>query len=206
MRRLEARLLLFLTTQLLASSTIKIMLRLTFLCSLLLISISTFSQAQITGLWEVTLVEVGGQTPTPTAKWFDLKEGGQMLSGNGGVINQWGSWQAPKEQQTLLFSQASGEQDPAGPFTITQLTTDQMTWKRNEEGMEVVIQLKKVNRLPLANWDLLQGGWTVKEIYSSAEHQTRPPTAAEHNTYFFRWDHLYKASGGNDKGDTWGVW
>ena len=28
-------------------------------------------QAQISGLWLVTKVEVSGQTPTPTEKWFD---------------------------------------------------------------------------------------------------------------------------------------
>ncbi|MEO0338672.1 MAG: hypothetical protein AAF242_05610 [Bacteroidota bacterium] len=183
------------------------MLRITFLLFTLSFSISTFCQSQISGLWEVTLVEVGGQTPTPTAKWFDLKTDGQMLSGNGGVINQRGSWLAQNDQKEILFAQPSGEQDPSGPFTIDQLTSDQMTWKRNEEGMDVTIQLKKIQELPMANWDLLQGNWKIKEFYFPEKDEVAFLDPDQHHTYFFRWDHLYKASGGIDrKADTWGIW
>ena len=43
--------------------------------------------AQIQGLWGVDKVAVGEEEMTPVAKWFDLKDSGRCLGGNGGVIN-----------------------------------------------------------------------------------------------------------------------
>ncbi|GAB5551747.1 MAG: hypothetical protein Sapg2KO_13380 [Saprospiraceae bacterium] len=147
-------------------------------------------QAQITGLWEVTQVQLGDQTPTPTAKWFDLKENGQMLSGNGGIINQRGSWQIKNAQ--LTFYDLNGQADPAGAFMV-KTEEDQMTLEREEEGMSVKVSLQRIENIPMASWDHLLGAWRIKEIWAGDENITADKDPEKKYNLFIRWDHLFTA-------------
>jgi hypothetical protein len=147
-----------------------------------------FNQAQIEGLWIVTKVQVGDQPPTPVAKWFDLKADGQLLSGNGGIINNRGSWSQEGEQ--LIFHNEQGQADTAGPFQIQQ-EDNTMTWTREEEGMQVTVSLETTGVFPKASWDHLYGNWQIQEIWQGDENQTPRLDPDQKMTLFFRWDHQY---------------
>ena len=147
-------------------------------------------QAQTAGLWQVTQVQVGDQTPTPTAKWFDLKENGQLLSGNGGIINQRGSWKLADGQ--LTFFLPSGEADPAGPFTVHS-KEDQMTLARTEEGMSVKVSLERVEDIPMASWDHLLGGWRIKEIWAGDQNVIADKDPEKKYNLYMQWDHVFRA-------------
>ena len=87
-----------------------------FYLLLILSLFHTYLPAQITGLWEVEKVKVGEQEMTPVAKWFDLKEGNRLHSGNGGVRNTLGAWNYNSENSELLFQNEQGKADEMGAF------------------------------------------------------------------------------------------
>lgn len=149
-----------------------------------------FTQAQTEGLCTVTKVQVGDQAPTPVAKWFDLQANGQLLSGNGGIINTRGNWSQEGEQ--LFFHDEQGQADPAGPFQI-QKAENTMTWTREEEGMSVSVFLETSTSLPKATWDHLYGNWQIREIWQGDQNQTNRLDPDQKMALFFRWDHQYTA-------------
>lgn len=157
--------------------------------TLALVLSTFFLHAQPTGLWEVTLVQVGGETPTPTAKWFELRADGGMQSGNGGIINQWGRWQWDEARQELLFLLPGDEPDPAGPFAV-ELAGELMYWQREEEGMNVRIQLRAVTELPRGPWDEIQGNWRLERLVADGEEEILPEDPADRLQLYFRWDNL----------------
>lgn len=169
------------------------------LFSLLFFYIST--SAQVTGLWEVTLVQAGDQTPTPVAKWFELKENGDLLSGNGGIINMRGGWQL--EENQLLFSNPAGESDPTGPFLVTN-KGEQMTLSREEEGMQVIVTLQKAKAIPMASWDYLYGGWRLTEVWNGEEDRSTDFTSS---SMYIRWDHQFTIRNSwSGEGTQAGIW
>ena len=145
-----------------------------------------------TGLWVVEHVMVGEQSMTPTAKWFHLQADGQVLSGNGGMINTWGSWE--QEENEILFFDEQKSPDEYGAFEIT-LDGENMTWRRQEEGMEVLVSLLLTKDHPKAPWDFLVGRWKVASYEKGGEE---PPTlsynSGEEPTIFFRWDRQYRGT------------
>ena len=112
-----------------------------------------FDDQDIRGLWEVEKVEVGDEEMTPTARWFEILEGGKLFGGNGGITNTRGAWTF--DQNTNKLEQLSnGQKDPYGAFdVIFSDEANRMTWSRIEEGMEVKVSLKRVTEKPLAPWD-----------------------------------------------------
>lgn len=164
------------------------------------------SSAQVEGLWEVTQVTIADEVMTPVAKWFDLKADGVSLSGNGGVINQRGSWTYEANKKALLFKLPDGTPDPAGAFTLSKDGED-MIWQRKEEGMPVRVLLKPIEVLPLASWDLIAGAWQLDKIMMDGSDVSDQKDPDRKYNLFVRWDHLFVAR--NDlKGrkQQWGVW
>ena len=162
--------------------------------------ISSF--AQIEGLWEVQSVFAGDQEMTPQAKWFDFRADFKLLSGNGGVINNRGSWTYNADEASLMFTNAYGEQDPAGAFQLEK-DGQSMQWTRQEEGMNVRISLQKIDDIPFASWDLIAGNWEIHQIIENGMLQS----VGRNFSMFFRWDHLFVAR--NDlqgRSQHWGTW
>jgi len=173
---------------------VKAMMR-NYLFLILTLLLPIFTQAQIEGLWIVTKVQVGEETPTPVAKWFDLKADGKLLSGNGGIINTRGNWSQEKDQ--LLFQNERGQANPAGPFQI-QKEENTMTWTWEEEGMLVTIHLQANQSLPKASWDYLYGNWQIAEVWRDGKLQSQLPDADQPLSLFFRWDHQYTVRNASD--------
>jgi hypothetical protein len=111
------------------------------------------------GLWEATKVTVGDQLMTPVAKWFDIRENGEVISGNGGLINIQGTFTYDPETSQALFTDENSIPDEYGAFTI-EFDDKQMTWRRIEDGQEVTVHLKRIYKLPKAPWDKIVGLWS----------------------------------------------
>ena len=179
-------------------TTKTIRMRFFLLCCLLGLSYASFSQ--VAGLWEVTPVSVGNETPTPIAKWFDLQENGNLLSGNGGVINLRGSWKITDDK--LIFSNPAGEADPAGPFQVA-FQDKEMILSRKEEGMTVIVSLKSTDNLPLAPWDYLYGNWELKQVLNGDQDLTED---FGKSSLFIRWDHQFNARNWLGAAKQAGIW
>lgn len=169
-----------------------------------LVFLVSYLQAQ-SGLWTVEKVTVGEQIMTPTAKWFHLRPDGQTLSGNGGMINAWGSWE--QKENEILFFDAQKSPDEYGAFEIT-VDGETMSWRREEEGMDVLVSLRLTTEYPKAPWDLLVGRWNLTRLEVSGEQAQMVEYAeGEEPRLFFRWDRLYRGAKINEQLDLRsGVW
>jgi hypothetical protein len=158
-----------------------------------LFSATGFSQASLTGLWEVREVTAGEEVMTPVAKWFRLEADQQFHAGNGYLRNMTGTWTADTDQHTLLFTDQYGNPDPGGPF-LYQLDGDQLRLQRVEEGMDITVHLLRTDQQPRAPWDQLVGEWILQQEDGAAEA-----------AIFLRWDRRYV--GRNfEPGGAFGVW
>lgn len=167
----------------------------TYILSFLLLQSLCFvndSAAQVTGLWEVEQVQVGTETMTPVAKWFEFEDGGNYRAGNGWLQNMAGTYQYdPGKGQ--ISQTVGGQPDEYGPFLI-QFPDGRMEWEREEEGQLVKVRLKRITDLPLAPWDLLVGNWSLEKVQRAEKDMSRdyfeqPPGL------FFRWDRLFFVRG-----------
>lgn len=159
-----------------------------------LISVCSFfvCNAQVEGLWEVKQVQVGAQSMTPVAKWFLLNPDKTIESGNGGVINIEGTWQV--EDKGLTFYNPNGVADPYGAFQLLAKDNSKMTWKREEEGETVTINLKKVKQKPKAPWDKVVGFWLLKEAKEKEVDVTKQVDPDDDRFIFIRWDRRFSSN------------
>ena len=155
---------------------------------------------QIEGLWEVEKVTVGEETMTPVAKWFSLESDQQLYSGNGGLRNMVGSWEYDEGQGTLLSYNEKNQADEYGPFQVSK-ESQSMTWRRVEEGVEVKVNLRKVEELPLAPWDKIVGVWQLESLTENGNLLEGKPF----ESVFMRWDRIFIQRGGADGRQT-GIW
>lgn len=156
----------------------------------LLFTVFYVSAQSIAGFWEVSKVQVGGQTMTPVSKWTKINKDGTYQSGNGWLQNAEGTWTYDKLKKLFTPSETNGIKDEFGPFTV-ELNDDTMTWLREEEGMIVTVSLKKITKKPKATADLLVGLWDLTAV--SKDGTATLETFDPDNMYyiFIRWDRLY---------------
>ncbi|MCO6479228.1 MAG: hypothetical protein J5I94_21515, partial [Phaeodactylibacter sp.] len=129
-------------------------------------------QAQdITGLWEITKVEVGDQAMTPVAKWTRIDADGTYQSGNGWLQNSAGTWIYDKESGEFLPTETLGLTDPFGAFKVS-FTDKGMAWTREEEGMEVIVHFDRIEELPMSTGDKLVGLWGLEKAMEGEKEVT----------------------------------
>lgn len=141
--------------------------------------------AQI-GFWEVETVIVDLQKMTPQAKWFQIKENGEVLSGNSSIINTWGFWEMA--DSNLLFFDQQKNADAYGALLVEE-NQEKMSWSRMEDGANVKVYLILAEQYPLAPWDQLLGEWQLTSYSFQGEELT---LLSEDVFLRFRWDHLYR--------------
>lgn len=166
----------------------------------------SFAPRSIVGLWEIDHVMVGDEELTPTAKWFEFIDGGKYVSGNGGITNLRGSWSL--DQNSNILTQLIGDkQDPYGPFNV-QISESVMTWERQEDGMKVLVTLKKVSEKPLAPWDKIQGNWVTQkaEELDSESQSIKSEYTLDQDRYYFGWDGRYRKFNTEGKRIETGIW
>ncbi len=154
-------------------------------------------QAQVTGLWEVTEVRIGGEDTTPVARWFQLNPDNTTQSGNGGLEHSKGTYIITPDNSVLIFMDQFGKTDEFGAFTVT-LTENAMSWERIEEGQPVKVSLEKAAKKPVAPWDEAIGNWKLVE---STEHDK-----ISDQQILIRWDREYRSSNALLGQNTQGVW
>lgn len=145
---------------------------------------------EIIGLWEIAEVSVGDEVMTPVAKWTRINEDGTYQSGNGWLQNSVGSWIVEKGSTSLRLVARNGIKDEFGSFTV-KIIGNNMSWEREEEGMNVVVSLKRVKDLPIAPADNLQGLWDLVESVVDGESTLASYDPDGKYYIFIRWDRIY---------------
>ncbi len=167
-----------------------------------------YSQAPtpVIGLWKVDNVSVGNEALTPTAKWFLFQPAGEYETGNGWVQNGLGTYNFDSDKQEL-WQAINGEADPKGAFTVS-MDEETMTWRRWEEGMEVIVSLSRTKEKPLAPWDMIQGNWTIQkaEGYDKDSGELKSEYMLDPERYYLGWDRRYRKYDKNDQPIETGLW
>jgi hypothetical protein len=146
------------------------------------------SSQNVPGLWKVLTVEVNGSDKTPVAKWTRINDDGSFQSGNGWLQNSEGTWTFDESDKTYLPVETIGMDDPYGPFAVS-LSGDTMIWKRQEDGEQIQVTLKRTVRLPKSTADMLTGIWDLQGVNSGSAGSLY---GLQDTRYIFiRWDRIY---------------
>jgi len=161
-----------------------------FLIGYITVNLNVRAQ-DLTGLWEITVVTVGDEIMTPVAKWTRINDDGTFESGNGWSQNSVGTWQLEKGTAYLKLLAKNGIKDEFGPFSVMMTTSNDMSWQREEEGMNVVVSLERIEELPIAPADNLQGLWDLVEAVEDGESTLSTYDPDGKYYIFIRWDRIY---------------
>ena|SRR5210317_1061092 len=144
---------------------------------------SCTEKPNIVGLWEITSVTEGDEKNTPKGRWIHFHEDNTQESGNGWLQHSVGTWNLNLENNDLSIENSNGLKDMNQPFRIS-LSASDMTWSRSENGREVKIKLRRINRLPETDSDRLFGLWMLKNSTGDGDFFD----AEAQGGVFFRWD------------------
>ena len=142
----------------------------------------------VLGLWLVEKVEVGENSMTPISKWTRFNSDSTQTSGNGWLQHSSGNWSL--KDNRLEVTDKNGIIDSAEPFTI-EVKENTMTWKRNEEGQEVIVYLKRINELPQSEGNKLIGLWKLTKAVDNGNDITVMVNPNGKSMMNLRWDNMY---------------
>lgn len=145
-------------------------------------------ESGIHGLWKVEKVVVGEDSMTPVSRWTRFNSDGTQTSGNGWFQHSLGTWSIKKNQLTIKNS--NGILDEAEPFSFTFMN-DKMIWKRNEEGQEVTVHLKRIEKIPTSEGNKLLGLWKLIKSTSDGNDITVMSNPDSKAMLHLRWDNMY---------------
>lgn len=158
--------------------------------ALVLLFFGPLTQAQnLPGLWTVEEVRVGEEIMTPVAKWFRYDENGTYSGGNGWLQNEEGTWTFDQDKQLLAPKNNYGVTDPFDPFKVSE-DMGKMIWKREEEGMQVMVTLSRIQKLPKSPADWLVGMWGLQAAEKEGTGNLEVIDPDRKVYYFIRWDRL----------------
>ena len=146
--------------------------------------------SQLLGLWEMTKVSMGDQEMTPVSKWTRINKDGTFQSGNGWLQSSHGTWNWDADKSYFTPSDLLGIKDEFGGFTVS-ISGDNMTWKRDEDGVVVTVELVRIDNLPMSPADYLEGLWDLVEITENQKSITDEFDPNDQHRLFIRWDRLY---------------
>ena len=174
--------------------------------TLLLIAITVCSvqiNAQPTGFWEITKVSVGDQEMTPVAKWTRINNDGTYQSGNGWLQNSVGTWDYDNKSRVFSPKETNGILESYGGFKVDQ-EGNNMTWQREEDGMQVTVSLKRIEELPMSPADHAVGLWDLTSASKNgADIQSQIDPDDNYNIHM-RWSRLFVERSTAGKGS--GYW
>lgn len=160
-----------------------------FIVTLFIIINCAYSQSMV-GLWEVVEVSVGEKKMTPVAKWMRINKDNTYESGNGWTQNSIGTWTFDKSKKEYSAANKNGVKDPFGAFKVSFLE-NKITLKRTEDGMEVIVNLKAITKLPMTTVDKLVGLWNLTKASKETKDITRSYNSERSYFILFRPDRLY---------------
>lgn len=144
----------------------------------------------LTGLWLITNVQAGDQEMTPVAKWTRISADGTYESGNGWLKSSEGTWSFNEADQTFSPTETNGLDDPYGAFSVS-VDGDKMTWQRDEDGTDIVVSLTRIEVLPKAPADDVQGLWGLTDIFENGESVMNTFDLDNQHYMFLRWDRVF---------------
>lgn len=164
------------------------------------------SNKNITGLWHITHVQAGDQEMTPVAKWTRISADGTFESGNGWLKSSEGTWLFNEADQTFNPTETNGLGlvDPYGSFAVS-VDGEEMTWRRDEEGTELVVSLARIEALPKAPADNVQGLWDLSDVQENGESMMNTFDPDNQHYMFIRWDRNFveRTTDGNRQTGYW---
>lgn len=167
----------------------KKIMRLLFSIALLIFSFCVEATSFV-GFWKVEKVLVGEEEVTPVAKWMKIDKDGTYLSGNGGLQHIKGSWTFDRSKKQLKLEENNGIKDPFGAFQISS-TADRMEWRREEEGMLVVVNLLRIDEMPMSIADEIKGLWALTKVYKNGKDISESYSIGDNGYIMFRWDRRF---------------
>lgn len=142
----------------------------------------------IVGLWLVEKVQVGENSKTPISKWTRFNSDSTQVSGNGWLQHSYGNWSL--KDNRLQVTDQNGIIDASEPFTI-EVKENTMTWKRTEEGQEVTVSLKRIDKLPQSDGNKLIGLWKLNKVIHDGNDMTLVINPEGKTMMHLRWDNMY---------------
>lgn len=155
----------------------------------------------IEGLWLVEEVRAGSKTVTPVGKWTRFNGDSTQESGNGWFQHSYGTWSFNIETQELEVVTLNGLEDSYGAFKV-QLSDSGMIWERNEDGMDIVVTLRRSEELPSTYRDQLLGLWQLEEASTNGFFFTETSESTDY--LHIRWDGKFVVGSKGKK--TYGVY
>ncbi|RNC86005.1 MAG: hypothetical protein ED557_04340 [Balneola sp.] len=171
--------------------------------SFLLLNVS-LSNAQISGLWEATKVQVGTEEMTPVAKWSMFNEDGSFTTGNGWLQNGDGTWLFNEQTSKLSLTTITGFDNEFGAFTVDIVSDELMYWKRTEDGQEVTVTYERITEVPKDLRTNVVGLWQIELVLEGETDITKDYTKDGSWFYHIRWDNLVNVM--TSEGRTSGMW
>ncbi|MDF1697578.1 MAG: hypothetical protein P1U56_17165 [Saprospiraceae bacterium] len=155
----------------------------------------------IEGLWVVQSVKMGPEEMTPNGRWMRFNSDRTQTSGNGWFQHSIGTWDLDPKTQKLTVINTNGLDDANGPFVIN-LSNNEMSWSREEDGNQIEINLKRINQLPATNSEHLLGLWQLDQAIGNGDYFT--PSNSSKDYLFFRWNKRFTIN--TENGRTNGVY
>jgi hypothetical protein len=142
----------------------------------------------IVGFWEVEKVTVGKEKMTPVAKWFKLNANNTFEGGNGWMQNSEGTYTYDGQKYQPITK--NGLKDPFGAFQVS-FENDKMIWERQEEGMKVIVTLKRIVEKPKSPADQVVGLWDLTKAEKEGKDVTTETDKDNLHYIFIRWDRFF---------------
>jgi hypothetical protein len=173
---------------------------------IILVPLVGLNAQPFTGFWEIMEVTVGSEKLTPVAKWTRINEDRTFQSGNGWLQNAAGTWTYDARDSLFSAEDSLGIKDEYGPFKV-RFEGKVMYWTRIEEGVPVVVHLKRISRMPMSTADKLQGLWDLAAVREGEVDITTSFDPLEKYYLFIRWDRIYveRDSKGNRSTGYWHI-
>ncbi|TDQ27581.1 hypothetical protein [Tenacibaculum caenipelagi] len=148
----------------------------------------------IVGLWLVEKVKIGNEEMTPNARWVNFKKDSTQTSGNGWFQHSFGAWKL--KGSLLSIENKNGISDTAEPFNV-ELKDETMKWSRIEDGENVVVLLKRINKIPTSKGNELLGLWKLKS--NNFNDNGNINKVDDESTLFLKWDNTYVQQNSSEK-------
>lgn len=152
----------------------------------------SLKKPEITGLWEITEVSVGGEIMTPVAKWTKINEDGSFQNGNGWQQNSTGAWTFDHNNQLFQFKPVHGIgfEDEEGVYKVS-FKEGKMIWEGEEEGVKIVVSLQRIEKLPMSPGDQLMGLWDLTSVIKDGKDSTAAFDPDNLHYLHIRWDKIF---------------
>ena len=151
---------------------------------------SCTDKPKIEGLWQVEKVEVGKEEMTPVARWVRFNADFSQEAGNGWLQHSIGTYDFNLSSNQLSIENTNGFEDTNEPFSV-RLEDEKMQWSRQEEGQNVIVHLKRADKLPMSPGNQLMGVWQLKKVTKDDQDISTTMNPDGKRFLFLKWDRLF---------------